>query len=100
MEGRITVPLYYTHTREEEHSQLAIHKGAEGKRCNKLLAISSALNVNQYTYLEDSEPNSIFNFINQKVGNTAFDFNFIRVIIQRTMTRLGEASTFHGFPKF
>ena len=65
--------LCTTPTWEEEHSQLAVRKGAEGKRCNELLAISSVLNVNQYKSLEESEPNSMFSFINQKLGNTAFD---------------------------
>jgi hypothetical protein len=42
----------------------------------------------------------MFSFISQTVGNHAFEFNFIKVTIQRTMTRLGEALTFNGFPKF
>jgi hypothetical protein len=28
-------------------------------------------NVDQYQYLEESEPNGMFSFINQAVGNTA-----------------------------
>ena len=40
-------------------------------RCEPWLA--GVYSVNQYKYSEESEPNSMFSFINQTVGNTAFE---------------------------
>ena len=42
-------------------------------RTTALALAMDVYNVNQYTCLEESEPNSMFSSIKQIVGNTAFD---------------------------
>ena len=42
------------------------------KQDDSYLMLKGIYNVNQYKCLEESETNSVFSFINQTVGNTAF----------------------------